>query len=137
MTSNIGSDILLSTDELSDTVKEGIKELLHKTFRPEFLNRIDAITFFRKLSQENIQQIAKVKIQELITRLAQKHVTLSITTSALKEVAIRGYNPEFGARPLTRSIQQYIMQPLAHERLKNPEAKSLTIDYKGSNFIVS
>jgi len=136
MTSNIGSDILLASTTIDDKVKGQIEKLLHKTFRPEFLNRIDAIVFFKALSQEDIQAIAYIKLKELKKRLAEKNITLHITENVTKEVAKRGYSKEFGARPIKREIQTFVAVPISQFLLKNPDVQELKVDVNRGRLLI-
>ncbi len=130
MTSNIGSSIILGTNEITDTVKEQIEKILHQTFRPEFLNRIDAIVYFKKLSEQDVQKIAILQIGYLEQRLAQRNVKLEISDDAVKRIAELGYSPEFGARPLKRAIQNHITVPISQFLLKHPDAKEVHVELK-------
>ena len=112
MTSNIGSDILLSAPEITPTVKD-VEKLLHQFFRPEFLNRIDAVVFSKRLEQPNIERIAQIQLGDLAHRMKERHISLTIDKSAVKHLAELGYSPEFGARPLKRVIQQSVVVPLS------------------------
>ncbi len=137
MTSNIGSPIILQAPTLNEKVKAEIEKILHTTFRPEFLNRIDAIVFFKKLTQDDVKKIALLQLKELEKRLADREVSCTFTDAAVNEIAQLGYEPEFGARPLKRAIQQYIATPIAQELLKNSFAKDVHVDYKNSKFVIT
>lgn len=118
MTSNIGSELLLSTgaiinNELSDEVKVKITNELPKYFRPEFINRIDEIVFFKSLSTERVLGIAKIFIKDLEKRLEEKRVSLDVSEDALLFMAKNGHNESFGARPLKRYIQKNLETPIA------------------------
>lgn len=128
MTSNIGSEIILNAKELTDSVKNQVEQLLHKTFRPEFLNRIDAIVFFRRLSEKDVERIAHIQLNDLEKRLKNRQISLSISDDALKKIVEEGYEPEFGARPLKRAIQSLITVPLSQYLLQHPETKEIVID---------
>ena len=136
MTSNIGSHLILEAKELNQKVKDAVEKILHQTFRPEFLNRIDAIVFFAKLTQKDIEQIAQIQLQTIINRLLEKHITLSIDPEALKFLAQEGYSPEFGARPLKRTIQQYVLVPISQHLLKNPDIKNMSIQLKNNKIVI-
>lgn len=136
MTSNIGSSIILESKKLDDTVQASIEKLLHQTFKPEFLNRIDAIVYFHRLDEKIIENIAKIQIDQLKDRLLEKHIKLTVTPAAIKEIAERGYSPEFGARPLKRTIQNYIMIPISQALLKKPGLSELTVTYKDGAFSI-
>lgn len=128
MTSNIGSKIILDAKNLDDKVKNEIQNILQNTFRPEFLNRIDSIVFFNKLSEEDVQRIAQIHLRQLEKRMEEKGVKLTISDSVYKELAQVGFDPEFGARPLRRAIQQKVITPLSQYILANPEAKTIDVD---------
>ncbi len=136
MTSNLGSDIILKSKTVTKKVKEEVEKIIHRTFRPEFLNRIDAICFFKKLSEKDIMEIAKIHIKELEERLKIQHVDLHITNDVIKKVAELGYSPEFGARPLKRTIQKKISVPISQYLLQHPEAKKLEVKIEKGDIIV-
>ena len=125
MTSNLGSDIILKTKEITPKIKNEVESILHRTFRPEFLNRIDAICFFQKLSQKDVIVIAKIQIAALKARLKEQQITLSVTADVIKKLAELGYSSEFGARPLKRVIQQKLTVPFSQYLLKNPSERDL------------
>ena len=99
-------------------------------FKPEFINRIDESVVFHPLLSEQIQQIARIQIQTLKRRLAEKEIELSITEQALSLISEVGFDPLFGARPLKRAIQQRIENPLAHKLLSESfvTGSKITID---------
>lgn len=130
MTSNIGSEIILQAKELTASVQNQIEQLLHKTFRPEFLNRIDAIIFFKRLSESDVERIAHIQLNDLEKRMAEKQISFTVTDAAIKKLTQEGYEPEFGARPLKRAIQSLVTVPLSHYLLQHPEVKSIIIDCK-------
>jgi ATP-dependent Clp protease ATP-binding subunit ClpB len=112
MTSNLGSEFLLRADDPSE-VQDEITTLLHSTFKPEFLNRIDEIVSFKRLGQGQIARIADIQLQILKSRLEKKKIKISFTPDAERFVAESGYDPAFGARPLKRAVQNLIQNPLA------------------------
>jgi ATP-dependent Clp protease ATP-binding subunit ClpB len=136
MTSNIGSSILLEAKKIDDKVKESIATILHQTFKPEFLNRIDAIVYFHRLNEKIIENIAKIQIDQLKDRLHERHIKLTVSQEAIKELAQRGYSEEFGARPLKRTIQQYLMIPISQTLLKNPGLHEISVAIKDGEFMV-
>ncbi len=137
MTSNIGSHIILEAKELDDRVKDQVEQLLHKSFRPEFLNRIDAIVFFKKLSEQDVEKIAEIQLQYVVNRLLDRQITLSVDEAVFAHIAKEGYSPEFGARPLKRVIQQQILVPISQHLLKHPEAKNISLQMKNKKIIIS
>lgn len=117
MTSNLGSDILLEgTDaqgQISDDAKKQVASLLQRSFKPEFLNRIDDTIMFKPLTMADVEQIVGKLIQRLSARLAEQQITLAITPEATTWLAKRGYLPAYGARPLERTITSVVETPLA------------------------
>ena len=93
------------------------KELLPKTFRPEFLNRIDETVVFNELSKENIMAIVKLQLERVQSRVAERKITLNFDSSALDLLCDKGYDPTMGARPVKRAIQTYVENKLAKELL--------------------
>ncbi|MCL4360877.1 AAA family ATPase [Candidatus Dependentiae bacterium] len=137
MTSNIGSHIILEAKEINDKVKTQIEEILRKTFRPEFLNRIDSVVFFRSLEEKDVVKIAKIQLDELGKRLSEKNITFKISDVAIQKIAELGYEKEFGARPLKRAIYHYISTPIAQHILKNPDVKQISVDLEKDKFIIT
>jgi ATP-dependent Clp protease ATP-binding subunit ClpB len=136
MTSNIGSDILLESQEIDEKVKAEIVALMKKIFRPEFLNRIDATVFFKVLSPEDIMQIARLHLDELKEKMDEKNISLVFHDDIVKYIAQVGYEKEFGARPLKRSIVRFISTPIAHFILKNPEVKKIKLSLDKNNMVL-
>jgi ATP-dependent Clp protease ATP-binding subunit ClpB len=112
MTSNLGSDLILQAKKL-DTVRESLMELLKQSFRPEFLNRIDETVIFNRLGKDEIAKIVDIQLMSLSARLAERRIELKLTKAAKEIIAGRGYDPLFGARPLKRTIQADLENPLA------------------------
>jgi len=136
MTSNVGSEYLmhLSKEEFEknyDKIKEQIMEELKKRFRPEFLNRIDEIIIFHPLSEEEIKKIVDLLIAKLNKRLEERGIKVKLTDAAKSELAKRGYVPEFGARPLRRTIQREVETPLSVKILEGSvkEGDTVIVDY--------
>jgi ATP-dependent Clp protease ATP-binding subunit ClpB len=122
MTSNVASELLLEasrhdTEENRRRMKDRLMDALRKTFRPEFLNRIDEIVTFASLAPEQIRAIVDIQIEDLRRRLADRKITLRLTDEAKDRLAEQGYDPVFGARPLKRTIQRMVENPLAVEVL--------------------
>jgi ATP-dependent Clp protease ATP-binding subunit ClpB len=113
MTSNIGSHAISEASGDLDAAEPQLMEALRSTFRPEFLNRIDDIITFHRLSPELIKSIVQLQIKQLSKILAQKDLTLDVTSAAADELAREGYDPVYGARPLKRLIQKKIQDRLA------------------------
>lgn len=119
MTSNLGSDLIQEISKTGDyfEMKSAVLGVVGKHFRPEFINRIDEIVVFHPLDQEQIKTIAKLQVDRLRSRLASREISLDVTQDALDYLAATGYDPVYGARPLKRSIQQHVENPLAQEIL--------------------
>jgi ATP-dependent Clp protease ATP-binding subunit ClpB len=130
LTSNIGSDVIRDWTGDQDKLADNIAEILKRTFRPEFLNRLDDSIVFHSLSESQIESIVDIRIAEVAKRLAARNVSLIVTPDAKKLLATRGYDPQFGARPLKRVIQRDILDRLAVEiregRVRDDEKSSLT-----------
>ena len=127
MTSNFGSPIILENFEkvttetvweIYDKTKIEVFEELKRHFRPEFLNRIDETILFKPLSTQQVSGIVKIQIDELAKKLAKRYITLDITDEALGYISNKGYDPQFGARPLKRVVQQDVLNELSKEILK-------------------
>ncbi len=142
MTSNMGSayiqDQLLKLNEVNnkealiDETKDGVLDMLKKTIRPEFLNRIDEIIMFLPLNEDQIKQIVNIQIQQVQKMLAHNGVTLRLTDAALALLADKGYDPEFGARPVKRAIQRYLLNDLSKRILGQDvdKEKEIVVDEK-------
>jgi ATP-dependent Clp protease ATP-binding subunit ClpB len=118
MTSNVASDLIqeLAHHETSD-LKDRLMDALRRTFRPEFLNRIDEIVTFHSLGPAEIHRIVDIQLEDLRRRLADRKITISLSEAAKDRLAEQGYDPVFGARPLKRTIQRMVENPLAVEVL--------------------
>ncbi len=138
MTSNIGSRHIQESAGDDEEIEKKVDEMLRGHFRPEFLNRIDETVIFRGLEREDIEKIAAIQIEYLRERLAEKNLGIEVSEKALARLVDAGYDPVFGARPLKRTIQKYVQDPLATEMLKENFADSDTVsvdlDGKG-NFV--
>ena len=133
MTSNVASDLIQEmarSERDSKEMKDRLMDALRRTFRPEFLNRIDEIVTFRALGLEDIQRIVDIQLKDLQKRLADRKITIELTAEAKKLLAERGYDPVFGARPLKRTIQRMVENPLALEILagKFKEGDQIVVD---------
>ena len=132
MTSNLGSDLILDadTDEKMKAVRPSVDALLKQTFRPEFLNRIDEIVMFGRLSKECIGGIVKNQLERVKTRLSDRRITLEFDQTAIDFLCDVGYDPAFGARPVKRAVQTYVENPLAKEILGGRFGEDCTISVK-------
>ena len=120
MTSNLGSQTIqeLAGEENYSTMKDAVMGILSQHLRPEFINRIDEIVVFHPLDATQILSIAKIQLQGLSARLAERDLTMNVSDEALTLIAESGYDPVYGARPLKRSIQQRLENPLAQALLR-------------------
>ncbi|GAC1623517.1 MAG: ATP-dependent chaperone ClpB [Chloroflexota bacterium] len=119
MTSNIGGQVIQEIGGSDyDRMHDAVMALLGEHFRPEFLNRIDDVIIFRALSQEQIAQIVDIQLERLQERLGDRKLAVRLTDAAKAFVAGKGWDPAYGARPLKRAIQRYILDPLALEVLE-------------------
>ncbi len=115
LTSNLGGEIL-ATQELqsdSDTVREQVMSVVRASFRPEFLNRLDEMILFHRLSREQMDSIVEIQLRRLHALLADRRITLELDTTAISWLADAGFDPVYGARPLKRIIQKALQNPLA------------------------
>lgn len=123
MTSNMGSDIIQESFDSNPTpqeveqTKQDVLNLLKQTVRPEFINRIDEITMFTPLSEDNIKQIVNIQLQSVFRMLAEQHITMDATPEAVDYLARKGYDPHFGARPVKRVIQKEVLNELSKQIL--------------------
>ena len=119
LTSNIGADHLLALDDdaPAEAARDEIMTEMHQMFRPEFLNRLDEILLFRRLSRNDMGAIVTIQMARLQSRLAERGISLSLDEAAQNWLAAQGYDPQFGARPLQRAIQNKVQNPLAEALL--------------------
>ena len=99
-------------------MKEAVLEEMRHHFRPEFLNRVDEVIVFHALSEDHLQQIVEIQLERLRARLADRHITLTLTDAARLNLVRTGYDPHYGARPLKRAIQKKVETPLGRMILK-------------------
>lgn len=139
LTSNLGSDMILDgitpDGEISDEARQNVSALLKRSFRPEFLNRLDEIVFYKPLTKENIYGIVDLLIADLDRRLKDKQLHINVTPAAKNYIMDSAYDPVYGARPLKRFIQSRIETLIAREIISGdiePDS-TLTVDFDGSN----
>jgi ATP-dependent Clp protease ATP-binding subunit ClpB len=113
MTSNLGSQWITERGLSEDEIRERVMDAVRTHFRPELINRIDEIVIFHALGLEQIQRIVEIQLRGLRQRLAERKMTLELTPAAEQELARAGFDPVYGARPLKRTIQKEVVQPLA------------------------
>tara|TARA_R100001230_G_C5687402_1_gene197691 strand:- start:529 stop:3108 length:2580 start_codon:yes stop_codon:yes gene_type:complete len=130
MTSNMGSDIIQrmgGDDNDYELMKNAVMEVVGNHFRPELINRIDEVVVFHALGQEQIQAIAGIQLERLKTRLAEHDLRLELSDDAMAQLAVVGFDPVFGARPLKRAIQSRVENPLAQNLLAGKYLPGTTI----------
>jgi ATP-dependent Clp protease ATP-binding subunit ClpB len=133
MTSNIGSRYLLEGvhgAEIPDSVRESVMAELRKSFRPEFLNRIDETILFKPLTLEEITTIVDLLLADLNRRLADRRVTVRLDSKAKAWAAEKGYDPVFGARPLKRFLQRQIETKLARALIAGEVGEDTTVTFQ-------
>lgn len=149
MTSNLGSEFIQSKfdemrgkseseqERLLDETKEGVFEMLKKTIRPEFLNRIDDIIMFQPLKKEEIRLIVRLQVAAIVNRLAEQGITLQVDDDAIAQIAEAGFDPEFGARPVKRSLQRLLLNDLSKSLLSGAIDKSRPIRVRAAGDALS
>jgi ATP-dependent Clp protease ATP-binding subunit ClpC len=147
MTSNLGTSLIgkrtspgfmQESDEHSyEKMKERVIEELKRTFRPEFLNRIDDTIVFHALTMEHISEIIRLMIKRINKQLTEKGIELTLTPAAEAALVEKGYDPTYGARQLRRTIQKYVEDPLAEAIVRGqvPESARIEVDIEGGNFV--
>jgi ATP-dependent Clp protease ATP-binding subunit ClpB len=130
MTSNLGSDYLvnLGEDQDVDVVRAEVMNVVRGHFRPEFLNRLDEIILFHRLKRENMASIVDIQLKRLEKLLTDRKITLKLSDQAKAWLADKGYDPMYGARPLKRTIQKYLQDPLAEALLSGEIADGETVE---------
>jgi ATP-dependent Clp protease ATP-binding subunit ClpB len=139
MTSNIGSHLIQENfDTLTEHNKENVLaktkmqvfDLLKKTIRPEFLNRIDEVIMFEPLTRDDVHNIVKIQFEQIAKRLAEQHLTISATDEAIDWLAQLGYDPQYGARPVKRVLQKQVLNELSKQILadKVDQSKEIIVD---------
>ncbi|MCQ2771368.1 MAG: type VI secretion system ATPase TssH, partial [Clostridia bacterium] len=128
-------DIILDgideNEEISESARAGVNSLLRSTFRPEFINRLDEIVFFKLLTKSNITKIVDLQVKDLAKRLSDKRINLVVTEAAKDYIIEAAYSPVYGARPIKRFIQSQIETIVARNIIStNPEPGAvITVDY--------
>jgi ATP-dependent Clp protease ATP-binding subunit ClpC len=148
MTSNVGTSFVRRSGALGfagmnepgeEAEHERIEEALKKTFRPEFLNRIDEIIIFEQLTKEDVIEIVDLQMQEVRSRLEDHDLKIELTMTAKEWLAEQGYDEDFGARPLKRALQRYVESPLSVKLLQGKFAKGdhVLVDEQDNELIFS
>ena len=142
LTSNLGSDIILDgideNNEITPEARSQVNKLLKTKFRPEFLNRLDEIVFYKPLSMKEIYPIIGLMAEDLRRRLKSRQIELELTDSAMNYIAEKGYDPIYGARPLKRFIQRTLETMLARKLIAEdiPAGSVLTADIRGGELVI-
>lgn len=143
MTSNLGSDIILEgitgSDELSEEVRADVDMLLRRSFRPEFLNRLDEIIYFKPLSENDVKQILDLVLADLAKRLSERRVGILLTDKAKEFIVSSAYDKLYGARPMKRFVQSRVETIVAKKIISDDIApdSNIVIDYDGGNLIAT
>ena len=146
MTSNIGSSLIRENfehltkqnhEEVIEKTKTEIFELLKKTIKPEFLNRIDDLIMFTPLNEDEIKEIVLLQVKNIEKMMAQNDVKFSMTDNALKYITKIGFDPQFGARPIKRVLQKYVLNELSKQIIGQTinREKPIVVDFDGNNLI--
>ncbi len=138
MTSNLGSQFIAERagragGDVGDDVRDRVFEALQAHFRPEFINRIDDIILFHALGREHVREIVRIQLDRLTERLADRRMTIELSDAALDLLAERGFDPVYGARPLKRTVQRMVLDPLARRVLEHElrEGAHVRVDAAG------
>ena len=138
MTSNIGAEHYPSDKPVSDSIKNKINDEVDKSFRPEFLNRIDDILIFNSLNQDHLKEIVELQIEEMNDLLVSQDLVLKIDDKAKEWLLKKGFDSKFGARPMRRTLEKYIQNPLSEmiiqEKIKNGDIISVSANDFGLEF---
>ena len=143
LTSNLGSSAILegigADGEISDKAKEEVMRLLKSSFRPEFLNRLDEIVFYKPLAKAEIGKIVDLMLKSLKERLQDRQIDLAVTDSAKNYIIDEGYDPVYGARPLKRFIQSSVETLIARKIIENffNAGDTAVVDYDGKSLVVT
>ena len=136
MTSNIGSQEIYDASDL-EAIRPQLMDILKQYFRPEFLNRLDDIIIFHRLSRADIREIVKIQLDQLAARVREKGIELSWTEALVDYIASAGYDPQFGARPLKRLIQKELEDAMAKAVLSGKAGPSMKLDYQNGEVSIS
>ena len=142
LTSNLGSQALLDgiteDGEVSETARDQVSELLKRSFRPEFLNRLDEIVFYKPLTKENITHIVDLLVADLNRRLADKQLAVTLTPAAKSEIIDAAYDPVYGARPLRRYLQHTVETLIGRKIIADQvePGASLTVNVRDGSLAV-
>ena len=121
--------------EISEDAKNKVEELLKRSFRPEFLNRVDEIVVFEQLNNNQLLQIVDLMLKDTKKALAEKNMSLTVSDTAKGFILEKGTNLKFGARPLRRAIQRYVEDEISEMILRNEvhDGQNITVDFENDN----
>jgi ATP-dependent Clp protease ATP-binding subunit ClpC len=147
MTSNVGSDTIkrqstmgfspISDEATYEKMRERILEESKRTFRPEFLNRMDDVIVFRSFTKPDLVHILNLEVKKVLDRLRNKHIQMALDEKASEFLVEKGYDPDFGARPMRRAVERFLEDPLAEEILKGNihEGEPVQVTREGDKLI--
>jgi ATP-dependent Clp protease ATP-binding subunit ClpC len=147
MTSNVGSDIIKKQGTLGfaptnetatyEKMRERILDEAKKTFRPEFLNRLDDVIVFRLFTKPDLITILSLEVEKVLARLRHKNLQLTLDDKSKDFLVEKGYDPQYGARPMRRSVERFLEDPLAEEILKGKlhEGEPITVTVEGDKLV--
>ena len=137
MTSNVGSHLIAATNGDGEAKVEAVMDELRRTFRPEFLNRIDEIVVFHQLARQEIDRIVDLQIARFRTLLQDRQLDIELLPEARTLLGDKGYDPAYGARPLKRAIMRFLQDPLAKEIIKGSFAPGdvIVVDREGDGLV--
>ncbi|HOO70473.1 MAG TPA: ATP-dependent chaperone ClpB [Spirochaetota bacterium] len=137
MTSNIGTAYIGNESIPMEERRKGMEQELKMNFKPEFLNRVDEIIIFNPLSEDNIKEIVKIQLVQVVERLKERGISMTMTKKAMEFLVKDGFDPQFGARPLKRSIQRHLLNPLSVKLLSGnvTSDQKISIDSDGQNLV--
>ncbi|MCB0506389.1 MAG: ATP-dependent Clp protease ATP-binding subunit, partial [Cyclobacteriaceae bacterium] len=135
----IGFATAAKSKDADEEMRSTIQKALKRAFSPEFLNRLDDVIVFNSLKREDIHKIIDISLESLFKRVIDLGYTVELSKKAKDFIAEKGYDPQFGARPLNRAIQKYLEDPIAEEILKGDfaEGEVLYVDYNGKDDTLS
>ena len=143
MTSNLGSTFLLegidpANGDITPQAREQVDQLLRQSFRPEFLNRLDEIVFYKPLTKDEISKIVDLMIQDLSARMKEQQLSVTLTGEARRYIVDEGYDPVYGARPLRRFIQRHVETMIARKIIEGAISPGtcLTVDFDGTSLYI-
>ena len=143
MTSNLGSTFLLegidpASGDITSQAREQVEQLLRQSFRPEFLNRLDEIVFYKPLTKDEISKIVDLMIQDLSARMKEQQLSVTLAEEARRYIVDEGYDPVYGARPLRRFIQRHVETRIARKIIEGSVSPGtcLTVDFDGTSLYI-